>query len=129
MAKRNKKGAIGLEIGIAVAIFTIFSTMILISRANLSNKLEELEMRSNATKIAVQSLEKVSLEDYDAIDGKNEEKIFENNKEYIVNYSIERYSDTKPNKKDLVKIVTVTVNYKIKEDDKSYTVSTLVTRK
>lgn len=128
MARKNKRGVLGIEIGIAVAIFTVFSTILLSSRANLNVKLEELEMRSNATKIAVQSVEKTLLEDYDTINNK-EEKIFEKNKEYLVNYSIEKYSDTKPNKEDLVKVLTVTVNYNVRGNNKNYTVSTLVTRK
>lgn len=128
MARKNKRGVLGIEIGIAVAIFTVFSTILLSSRANLNVKLEELEMRSNATKIAVQSVEKTLLEDYDTINNK-EEKVFEKNKEYLVNYSIEKYSDTKPNKEDLVKVLTVTVNYNVRGNNKNYTVSTLVTRK
>ena len=129
MAIKNKRGALGLEIGIAIVIFTLFATALIGTRINLASKLEELEMKSTATKIAMQSLERVSLEQYDLINNIDQGSVFENNKEYVVDYSIEKYSDTKPNKKDLIKIVTVTVSYNVRGKAQAYTLSTLVTRK
>ena len=73
-------------------------------------------------------MEKVLANTYMNIKSKPEFKRITKRGNYMVEIEVEKYSDEYFDKQDLIKIVTVNVEYKLKNSNQVYKLSTLATK-
>lgn len=126
--KRNKKGMIAAEILVGVAIFILFFISTIYTERNFNAKYQNLKLRTNASNIAVETMENILLQEYTDINSREDKEVYRDNILYKVSVDVIKYSDENRNAKDLVKTVIVNVEYKDKEEIKNFEVKTLATR-
>ncbi len=128
MVKRNKEGMVAIEIVVASVIFILFFITTIYTERNFNNKYVELKARTNASKVAVDEMEKMLLNDYEAISGIEEKKVTKDNITYDVTVDVIKYSDENQGAKDLVKTIIVNVDYVFNEKPKNFNLKTVTTR-
>ncbi len=78
--------------------------------------------------MAVTEMEEVLKEDYINIKSKPKYKKVTNRGSYYISVDVERYNEEYLERKDLIKTVTVNVEYTYRNSRQVYTVSTLATK-
>ncbi len=141
MLIKEEKGVTGIDLAISIIIITIFIAMVgnLIININLNSK--DTQRKTIATSYAMQEIEKIKAKGY--IDSYNEkginqedtieeDDIIDSNNNFtgyhkkvsIKDYVLIQEDNTK--KANLVKKITVEISYKLKNNDKSVSISTYV---
>lgn len=137
---RNQKGYTGIDIAISVIVIFIFVSLIslLIYRFNSSSN--ELKLRSTATYLAVDEIEKIKAQGFSAFEGLNKSSVQDKEGNSLVNQLVqegfyrtiivEDYTDLRegdyiPN---IVKKITVRISYKFKAKDEKVELSTILTK-
>ena len=141
MLIKEEKGVTGIDLAISIIIITIFIAMVgnLIININLNSK--DTQRKTIATSYAMQEIEKIKAKGYiDSYNDKGinqedkieEDDIIDSNNNFtgyhkkvsIKDYVLIQEDNTK--KANLVKKITVEISYKLKNNDKSVSISTYV---
>lgn len=145
MKIKDEKGFTGIDITVAVIIIMLFMTLIGTIFYNITASHRQLERKTEATYIAIDVMEKLKAQNYnDLIVGEyNSNKItdeeYGKNKTakilkdaieegYSLKVTIKNYNTPEENGYDLVKIITVKVEYKVGKDTENVELKTTVTR-
>ncbi len=138
MKLRSEKGFTGIEIAVSVVIIFIFVSIIAILNYRISSTAKEIELKSDATYLAINEIESVksdSFSKYDNRSEKNGNSIIVNNEEikegYYKTISVIDYTDLPGNEnktENIVKKVTVKVSYMFKAKEQTVELSTVVTK-
>ena len=138
MKLRSEKGFTGIEIAVSVVIIFIFVSIIAILNYRISSTAKEMELKSDATYLAINEIESVksdSFSKYDNRSEKNGNSIIVNNEEikegYYKTISVIDYTDLPGNEnktENIVKKVTVKVSYMFKAKEQTVELSTVVTK-
>ena len=145
MKIKDEKGFTGIDITVAVIIIMLFMTLIGTIFYNITASHRKLERKTEATYIAIDVMEKLKAQNYeDLIVGEyNSNKItdeeYEKNKTakilkdaieegYSLKVTIKNYNTPEENGYDLVKIITVKVEYKVGKNTENVELKTTVTR-
>lgn len=139
----SEKGYTGVDIAISVIVIFIFVSLIsfLIYRFNSSAK--EVELKSEATSIAVEEIEKVKQDGFEKYDGMNKDTKKDKNGNSLENQKVENkegffktiivqdYADLDNNSEkipNLVKKVTVKISYMFQANEQSVELSTILSK-
>ena len=138
----SEKGYTGVDIAISVIVIFIFVSLIsfLIYRFNSSAK--EVELKSEATSIAVEEIEKVKQDGFEKYDGMNKDTKEDKNGNSLENQKVDKegffktiivqdYADLDNNSEkisNLVKKVTVKISYMFQAKEQSVELSTILSK-
>ena len=131
MKLKSEKGFTVIDISIAVIVVFIFISLIAILIYNQNSYSQEIELKSKATNIAVQEIEKMknkTLEDLET-----EDTTYREPKEIETGFTreiiVQDYHDINPEKiPNIVKKVTVQVKYKFKKEIQTIEISTVISK-
>ena len=135
MKIKDEKGFTGIDITVAVIIIMLFMTLIGTIFYNITASHRQLERKTEAKYIAIDVMEKLKAQNYnDLIVGEYnnntiakilKDEIIEEG--YSLKVTIENYK-TQEKDYDLVKIITVKVEYKVGKNTENVELKTTVTR-
>ena len=139
---KNEEGITGVDITIAIILITIFVSIIATLFYNIQKTSTELERETIATSYAVEIIEEIKalgFEQLPNVDEGNqisgyEDKYIEDNGEdtpYYQTVRVEDYSQISNDEEvepEMLKKVTVTVSYKVNNNNKEITLSTMISR-
>ena len=140
MKIKNEKGVSGLEVAIVVVLIFIFVSVIASLIYRINSKSNEIELKSEATSIAVDEIELIKNTDFSEFEELNKTSTTDKNGNSLVNQPtskegfyktiiVEDYTDIEGNEdkiSDLVKKVTVKISYMFKSKEQSVELSTLL---
>ena len=138
MKLRSEKGSTGIEIAVSVVIIFIFVSIIAILNYRISSTAKEIELKSDATYLAINEIESVKSDNFSKYNNRSEKNgnsIIVNNEEikdgYYKTISVIDYTDLPGNEnktENIVKKVTVKVSYMFKAKEQTVELSTVVTK-
>lgn len=138
MKLRSEKGFTGIEIAVSVVIIFIFVSVIAILNYRISSAAKEIELKSDATYLAINEIESVKSDNFSKYNNRSEKNgnsIIVNNEEikdgYYKTISVIDYTDLPGNEnktENIVKKVTVKVSYMFKAKEQTVGLSTVVTK-
>lgn len=137
MKLKSEKGFTGIDITVAIIIITLFVSIISVVFYNFTKSSKAIERKTEATYIATDIIEKIKALDYDNVIITDDTNIvdYKNNGEKIINVNISegytaniKVENYKQNEDDLVKMVTVTVSYKIGKEIEKVELTTTIVR-
>lgn len=140
MKIKNEKGVSGIELAIVVVLIFIFVSVIASLIYRINSKSNEIELKSEATSIAVDEIELIKNTDFSEFEELNKTSTTDKNGNSLVNQPtskegfyktiiVEDYTDIEGNEdkiSDLVKKVTVKISYMFKSKEQSVELSTLL---
>lgn len=140
MKIKNEKGVSGIEVAIVVVLIFIFVSVIARLIYRINSKSNEIELKSEATSIAVDEIELIKNTDFSEFEELNKTSTTDKNGNSLVNQPtskegfyktiiVEDYTDIEGNEdkiSDLVKKVTVKISYMFKSKEQSVELSTLL---
>lgn len=94
----------------------------------MSNLAKDYHARSYAAEIAVEQMEEVLANNYNNIKTIPQTKKVTDRGNYLVSVEVEKYNDEYMERKDIIKTVTVNVEYTFRNKKQVYTISTLATK-
>lgn len=135
MKIKDEKGFTGIDITVAVIIIMLFMTLIGTIFYNITASHRQLERKTEATYIAIDVMEKLKAQNYDDLivgeyNNNTIAKILKDEiieEGYSLKVTIENYK-TQEKDYDLVKIITVKVEYKVGKNTENVELKTTVTR-
>lgn len=139
---RNQKGYTGIDIAISVIVITIFISLIAVLIYKFNSSSNEVQLKSKATEIAIDEIEKVKTAGFKAYEEMNQTTKEDKEGNSLVNQPVEReqgfyktitvedYTDIKGEDKisNLVKRVTVTISYMEKGQEQQISLSTILSK-
>ena len=138
---RSERGFTGVDIATSVVVIFIFVSLIATLSYNYSSASKEFELKSEATYIAIDEIEKMKAVDFSTIEnmGKNDEnkgeyeplKELTSNKGFYRKITIEDYTDNPDNSDKifgLVKKATVQITYMFKGKEQKVELSTVLAK-
>ena len=138
MKMKSEKGYTGIDIAISVVVIFIFVSLIAILSYNINSSSKEIELKSEATSLAIDEIETMKnidfaeIEDISVANGNSQYKQAEEivGKEgFFRTVIIQDYSDINPDKKSgIVKKITVQIQYKFKTKVETVELSTIVSK-
>lgn len=120
----SKKGVFISELVVAMIIFTIFMASAYILTRNYNKNINENIARSNAISLAVKNIEMALATDYDSLYSSSDDQKVDNIT-YTITTNVSKYSDMDFEKKDIVKIIDVQVDYMFNGKSYEYNLKTL----
>ena len=136
MLIKEEKGFTGIDITVAVIIIMLFMTLIGTIFYNITASHRQLERKTEATYIAIDVMEKLKAQNYDDLivgeyNNNTIAKILKDEiieEGYSLKVTIKNYNTPEENSYDLVKIITVKVEYKVGKNTENVELKTTVTR-
>lgn len=144
MKMKSEKGYTGIDIAISVIVIFIFVSLIATLSYNINSSSKEIELKSEATFLALESIETMKninfadIEDrslangnsqYIPTDTTKETEEIEGKEGFFKRVIIEDYSDINSSKNPgLVKKITVQIKYMFKGKEQSVELSTIVAK-
>lgn len=140
---RSQKGYTGIDIAISVKVIFIFVSLIAMLIYNFNSSADELKIKSDATYIAVNEIEKIKSQDFSEFLGMDKTTTVDKNGKSLVNQPVEGnegfyktttildYKDVNGDasiEKDIVKKVTVKISYMYKGKERSVQLSTILSK-
>ncbi len=140
---RSQKGYTGIDIAISVIVIFIFVSLIAMLIYNFNSSADELKIKSDATYIAVNEIEKIKSQDFSEFLGMDKTTTVDKNGNSLVNQPVEGnegfyktttildYKDVNGDasiEKDIVKKVTVKISYMYKGKERSVQLSTILSK-
>lgn len=132
MKKKNEKGYTGIDIAISVVVLFTFVSLMATMSYQFNSSVNEIKLKSEATQIAVEEIEKLKNElTFEEI--KNRRNYEYSNREIKTGFFetiwIQDYADMNTQKTpELVKKVTVKIQYKFKKEVHTIELSTIVSK-
>ena len=117
-----------MDIAISIVVLFIFVSLIAMLSYHLNSSAKEIELKAQATEIAVEEIEKLKNVSFDRIDDSNTAEISEipEQRGFYKNVQVEDYADIEPNKdSEIVKRVIVTIQYNYKNVPQKIELSTI----
>lgn len=133
---KSEKGYTGVDIAISVVVLFIFVSLIAMLSYHLNSSAQQIERKAEAIEIAVMEIEKLKNKSFQEIQGletrlgkePKSEEITEK-RGFYKTVSIEDYQGIDTTKEpDLVKKVTVTIQYRGKQGKEELKLSTIVSK-
>lgn len=130
MSFKNEKGYTGIDIAISVVVLFILVSLISFLSYGFNSSAKELELKSEALKIAIDEIETVkSSMTMDKINTLNTEIEETQSEGFYRSFIIEDYANIRSGKiPGLVKKVTVKIQYKFKNKEQTVELSTLISK-
>lgn len=133
MKLKSEKGFTGIDIAIAVVVLFIFVSIIAMLSYSINSSAKEIDLKSEATAIAVEEIEKLKNKTFDEISQMQEisqEEMTDIGKEdFYKTITIKDYSEIVEGKvPELVKQATVTISYQFKAEEKKVELSTIFSK-
>jgi len=138
MKLKSEKGYTGIDIAISVIVIFIFVSLIAMLIYNFNSTAKEIELKSEATYIAIDEIEKVKNESFETYEnrsksaGNSEERTEVEGKEgFIKTVIVEDYTDIEGNEDkipNLVKRITVRISYMFQAKEQSVELSTILSK-
>lgn len=140
---RSQKGYTGIDIAISVIVITIFISLIAVLIYRFNSSSNEVQLKSKATEIAIDEIEKVKAAGFKAYEEMDQTTKEDKEGNSLVNQSVEEehgfyktisvedYTDTENNEdkiSNLVKRVTVTISYMVKGQEQQVSLSTILSK-
>ena len=138
---RSQKGYTGVDIAISVIVITIFISLIAVLIYKFNSSSDELEIKSKATEIAIDEIEKIKQKGFKQYEnqksGEIESDVSVTNSEgveiegFYKTILVEDYTEIGDNKDkipNLVKRVTVTISYVNKGQENKVQLSTILSK-
>lgn len=140
---RSQKGYTGIDIAISVIVITIFISLIAVLIYRFNSSSNEVQLKSKATEIAIDEIEKVKVAGFKTYEEMNQTTKEDKYGNSLVNQPVEReqgfyktitvedYTDIKENENkipNLVKRVTVTISYMEKGQEQEISLSTILSK-
>ena len=134
---KNQKGYTGIDIAISVVVLFIFVSIIAMLSYSINSSAKEIDLKSEATAIAVEEIEKLKNKNFTQIskmessnNGEQEPVKVDNKEGFFKTISIKDYSDLTEQKKvpGLVKQATVKISYQFKGKNQSVELSTIFSK-
>lgn len=135
---KDDKGFTATDITIAIIIMLIFISIITTAYYNYYLTITSKNRNAVATNCIIDVIENVEMMNYediteDTVKAKIQE-LYDDNilpQQYVVEATVEKYNETDGNtsKKDLIKTITVTVEYKTGKKTQRLEISRLITKK
>ncbi len=113
---RQERGVAGTDIIISVIIIVLFASIIIVGMYQAFVISAENQYAATAVSYIIQFLEYTDKADYDSVTVENLENIRDSSQidsAFSIQFAIENYKDTHAGAKDIIKTVTVTVNYDV----------------
>lgn len=138
MKMKSEKGYTGIDIAISVVIIFIFVSLLAILSYHINSSSKEIELKSEATSLAIDEIEKMKNISFDDIKDRskandNSEYIqteeIETNPGFFRSVIIEDYADEETSKiPGLVKKITVQIKYIFKGNEQTVELSTIMSK-
>lgn len=134
---KNQKGYTGIDIAISVVVLFIFVSIIAMLSYSINSSAKEIDLKSEATAIAVEEIEKLKNKNFTKISemesSNNEEQLpveGDNKEGFYKTIIIKDYNDLTEEKKvpGLVKQATVKISYQFKGKEQSVELSTIFSK-
>ena len=131
MKMKSEKGFTPVDIAISVVILFIFISLISILSYNFNSSAKEIELKTQATNIAITEIEKIKNKTIEELESQKDiysksEQIQEG---YTREVEIKDYHDIDSTKESgIVKKVTVKIKYKFKKQIETIELSTIVSK-
>lgn len=133
MKKKSERGYTGIDIAISLVVLFIFVSLIATMSYEWNSSINAIKLKAEATQIAVEKIEKLKNElTFEEIENMRNYE-FSSNKEVKTGFyetiSIQDYADINAEKiPELVKKVTVKIQYKFKKEIQTIELSTIVSK-
>lgn len=121
----NEKGYTGVDISIAIVIIFIFVSVISVIMYNFNSGSREVELKSEATSIAIDEIENIKMQDFNDVVDTDEQEIKQG---FYRNIQVTDYAQGTDKVEGLVKNVKVTISYKYKNKEQKVELSTIVSK-
>ena len=122
MKLKSEKGFTGIDMAIAVVVLFIFVSIIAMLSYSINSSAKEINLKSEATAIAVEEIEKLKNKTFDEISKTGKEGFYKT-------ITIKDYSEIAQEKvPGLVKQATVTISYQFKAEEKKVELSTIFSK-
>lgn len=140
---RSQKGYTGIDIAISVIVIFIFVSLITMLIYNFNSSADELKIKSDATYIAVNEIEKIKslgISEFTGMDKNTKvdkdgnsliNQPVEGNEGFYRTITITDYKDINTDEsvmKDIVKRITVKISYMYKGKERNVELSTVLTK-
>ena len=139
---RNERGVTGIDVAIAVIIIFIFVSMIAVIISRINSTSREIELKTEALDIAITEIRNVEEQGFEEYETLNKSSTSDKHGNSLVNQatgvqgyyktiSVLDYTDIEGNESEipnLVKKVTVTINYQFKGETQSIELSTILSK-
>lgn len=140
---RSEKGYTGIDIAISVIVIFIFVSLIAMLIYNFNSSADELKIKTDATYIAINEIEKIKGKGFNEFLGMNKNTTTDNDGNSLINQPVEGnegfyrtttiqdYKDINTDEsilEDMVKKVTVKISYMYKGKEKSVELSTVLSK-
>lgn len=129
---KSNKGVMGADIVVSLLVLTLFAGVIASLFADVFFQNISIRMNALATNYAIKILEDTDKMAYNDVTQVQMDKNLTNkygiSSNYTVTVKVENYNANDYTKKDLIKIITVTVKYTLKDKPYTYTVKKLKIR-
>lgn len=123
---KSNKGVMGADIVVSLLVLTLFAGVIASLFADVFFQNISIRMNALATNYAIKILEDTDKMAYNDVTQAQMDKNLTNkygiSSNYTVTVKVENYNANDYTKKDLIKIITVTVKYTLKDKPYTYTV-------
>lgn len=138
MKMKSEKGYTGIDIAISVVVIFIFVSLLAILSYHINSSSKEIELKSEATSLAIDEIEKIKNISFDDIKDRskandNSEYIqteeIETNPGFFRSVIIEDYADEETSKiPGFVKKITVQIKYMFKGNEQTVELSTIMSK-
>lgn len=131
MNVKSEKGYTGVDIAISIVVLFIFVSLIAMLSYHLNSSAKEIELKAQATEIAVGEIEKLKNESFDKIDDSEASEASEipEQRGFYKKVDVEDYADIDTNKdSEIVKRVIVTIQYNYKKTPQKIELSTIISK-
>lgn len=140
---RSQKGYTGIDIAISVIVIFIFVSLITMLIYNFNSSADELKIKSDATYIAVNEIEKIKSQNFSDFLGMNKTTTVDKDGNSLVNQPVDGnegfyrtititdYKDINESAdiiEDIVKKITVKISYMYKGKERSVELSTILSK-
>ena len=138
----SEKGYTGIDIAISIVVITIFVSLIAVVISRFNSSASEINYKEEATLIAIEEIEKVKKDGFEAYKDMNKDTIQDAEGNSLVNQPtdkegfyktilIEDYTDIEGNSEKisgLVKKVTVKISYMFQGKEQTVELSTILSK-
>ena len=133
MKIKRENGITGIDISIAVVVIFLFISIISVLGYNINSNFQEINLKSEAIQIAIEEIENMkekTIEDFETEDSSYRDLAeIEEKKGFWREIIVEDYADINPEAdRNLVKKVTVKIQYKFKKEVQDVELSTIISK-
>jgi len=125
---KSNRAATMADVIMAVLIMIMFTGILSTSFYRIYKHNILIRMNAVAVDYAIKVLENVDKISYEEVNNSLNDSLKENyniNDNYTVNLNVENYNKDDETKEDIIKIVTVTVNYEVLDEKQTYEIKKL----